>query len=733
MLGRARLVTLAGPGGVGKSRVALRTAADLRDGYTDGVVVAELSELRDAELLPHRLATALGVPEQPARPPLDDVVEYLRDKHLLIVLDTCEHLVDACAMFADVVLREAPRVSVLATSRQPLDVPGEHTLQIPPLPVPDAVTLFACRAAAVVPGFAVSGANRDDITALCLRLDGIPLAIELATVRLRALPLTQLVARLEDRFRILTGGRRTSLPRHQTLRTAIGWSHELCSPGERLLWARLSVFAGSFDLPAAEQVCSDGDLPAEEVMEHLIALVDKSVVLRADGDEGTGSRYRLLDTIRQYGAEWLVQTGGAEACRRRHRDHHVVLAERFYDRLLTADQVPLYRALRSDRANVRAALEYAFAEPEGLLYGLVLATKLWAFWQTAGLLSEGRHWIDKGLSRHLGPGSERAHALVVSGMLALMQGDLEPALARFEEARGTAEQVGDETALAYALGYIGGVHGLYGDAVRARRYIDDSQARLRTLDDRLGLVISYYQGAFLRAVLDDIPGAVEMCDQALRYLGDTEGECMITSNVLLIKGIVAWDANDRAECARLIRTALEMKRELGEVWGLAHCTEALAWVAAKDRRYARTAWMLGVAQALWRRIGTPMFGVRTLLRQHDRSESAARTALGSDTYDRLFELGAQLPLDRATELVLADADTPTHLAEGHAGHRPGGPGGLTRREREVAALCVQGMSNREIAEKLVISKRTADAHVEHILAKLGATSRNQIAALTGDI
>jgi predicted ATPase/DNA-binding NarL/FixJ family response regulator len=733
MLGRARLVTLAGPGGVGKSRVALRTAADLRQSYADGVVLAELSELRDPELLPHCLAMVLGVPGQAARPPLDDVVEYLRDKHLLIVLDTCEHLVDACAMFADVVLREAPRVSVLATSRQPLDVPGEHTFQVPPLPLPDAVALFARRAAAVVPGFVVSDANRGDVTALCLRLDGIPLAIELATVRLRALPLTHLVARLEDRFRILTGGRRTSLPRHQTLRTAIGWSHELCSPQERLLWARLSVFAGSFDLAAVEQVCSGGDLPAEEVVEHLIALVDKSVVLRVDGGDGTGGRYRLLDTIRQYGTEWLVQTGDAAACRRRHRDHHVALAERFYDRLLTADQVPLYQALHSDRANVRAALEYAFAEPEGLLSGMVMATKLWAFWQTAGLLSEGRHWIDKALSRHLRPGSERAHALVVSGILALMQGDLEPAMDRFQEARRTAEQVGDETVLAYALGYIGGVHGLYGDADRAAGYLDDAHARLRALDDRLGLVISYYQGAFLRAVLDDIPGAVEMCDQALRYLGATEGECMITSNILLIKGIVAWDASDRAECARLIRSAMELKRRLGEVWGLAHCTEALAWVAAQDRRYARTAWMLGAAQTLWRRIGTPMFGVRTLLRQHDRSESAARAALGSDAYEQLFELGAQLPLDRAVALVLADADTPTHLAERDPGHRPGGPDGLTRREREVAALVVQGLSNREIAEKLVISKRTADAHVEHILAKLGATSRTQIAALAGDM
>jgi len=733
LLDRARLVTLTGPGGVGKSRIALRAAAEARADFPDGIRLAELSELQDAELLPHTLATLLGLPAQDARSPLDLLVEYLRDRRVLVVLDTCEHLVDACAMLADVLLREASGVTVLATSRQPLDVPGEHTLQVPPLPVQDAVALFGRRAAAVVPGFAVTEANRADVLVLCRRLDGIPLAIELATVRLRAIPLDQLTARLEDRFRILGSNRaaRTGLSRHQTLRTTIGWSHELCSPQERLLWARLSVFAGTFDLAAAEQVCSGGDLPPAEVLEHLIALVDKSVVLRVDGPGGT--RYRLLDTIREYGAEWLAQSGGTPACRRRHRDHHLLLAERFYDRLLTAEQVTLYKALVRDQANLRAALEYAFAEPQGHRNGLVLASKLWAYWVTSGLPTEGRYWLDKGLSLSPDPGSERAHALVVSGILALMQGDLEPALTRFTEARRTAEQAGDPTALAYAIGYIGGVHGLYGERELSREHTDDARVRLRALDDRLGLVVSHYQEGFLRAVINDIPGAVEMCDRAMEYLGEASGECMIQSNIMLIKGIVAWDTGDRAGCARLIRSALVMKRELGEVWGLAHCTEALAWVAAEDGRYARTAWMLGAAQTLWRRIGTPMFGVETLLAQHARSERVAREALGERAYGRLNERGARLALDRAVELVLADADSPLRLPaqDAERGGRSGSEG-LTPREREVAALVAQGLSNREVAERLVISKRTADAHVEHILAKLGASSRTEIAALAGE-
>ena len=307
LLERCRLVTVVGPGGVGKTRVALVAAAQAVDTYPDGVWIVELSGLRDPELLVNTVGGVLGLPEQDARPKLDAVLGYLRDRQLLMILDTCEHMLDASATLIQAVLREAPGVTFLATSRQPLDTAGEHIFQIQPLPVPDsdaavlfdgdAVELFALRAAVAVPDFTLTAANSGDVIRLCRRLDGIPLALELAAVQLRALPLPELTRRLDHRFGVLTGGRPGAVPRHETLRTAIEWSHELCSLAERRLWARLSVFAGTFSLAAAEEVCAEVELERSEVVNALIGLVDKSVVLRE------GERYRMLDTLREFGAE----------------------------------------------------------------------------------------------------------------------------------------------------------------------------------------------------------------------------------------------------------------------------------------------------------------------------------------------------------------------------------------------------------------------------------------------
>ncbi len=311
LLRTSRLVTVAGPAGVGKTRLALRAAAEAAGRYRDGVWLVDLGGTDDPGQVAGAVAAALGVTagDEAGWPP---VLGHLRRRELLLILDTCEHLVDACGEFADTVLRGAPGVTLIVTSRQPLDVPGEHAFPLLPLP-PDgtAVELFAQRAAAVVPGFSVTPGNRADIVRLCRRLDGIPLAIEFAAVRLRALPLPELTSQLESGIRTLTVSRRGTSPRHQTLRAAIDWSYQLCGPAERTLWERLSVFAGTFDVSGAEYVCADGRLPRQQVVPALVGLVDKSVVLR---DRAAPSRYRLLGALREFGADRLAETGGANGC-----------------------------------------------------------------------------------------------------------------------------------------------------------------------------------------------------------------------------------------------------------------------------------------------------------------------------------------------------------------------------------------------------------------------------------
>ncbi len=748
LLRRSRLATLIGPGGVGKSRLALRTALSLKGDYDDGVVLVELSALHDPELLPGAVASALGLPEQSGRVVVDVVVEHLEERRVLLVLDTCEHLLDACALLADLLLREAPGVTMLATSRQPLDVTGEHTLPVPPLGDVDAVELFAQRAAAVVPDFEVTDANRADVLALCHRLDGIPLAIELATVRLRALPLAQLAARLEHRFQVLTGGRRSAtLPRHQTLRTAIDWSHELCSPQEKLLWSRLSVFAGSFDLTAVEEVCSDdsdasegsaapdgsgsggGPLPREEILEHLIGLVDKSVVLR-DGDEG--ARYRLLDTIREYGAD---KCGAAERerCGRRHRDHYLGRVSYFFEMLLSAEQVPLYWQLHHDLADLRSALDYSLARPDGVRPALVMAARLWPFWSTAGLFTEGRYWLDKGLAQEPEPSRERSQALLWGSLLAVMQGDAGVAHAGFTETMEVARAARCELDRMLALGYLGGIAWLFGETEQGRETLTEALAGLVRIDDPLGLALFHYANAYCFALIRRSDDSDAHADQALRRIkeapGGGVGECMITSQVLGIKGMAAWTRNDHSESVRLARESLRASRELRDVFAATNSLELLAWGSAETGRHRLAAWLLGACSEQWRKIGSPMIGVAIYQDDHSRVETVVREQLGEPEYRLLFEQGARLTLDQAVELALAGASRPVSAATAADGRSS--LEHLTRREREVATLVSAGLTNREISERLVISKRTADAHVEHILAKLGFSSRTQIAALAG--
>ncbi|HEX3712633.1 MAG TPA: LuxR C-terminal-related transcriptional regulator [Trebonia sp.] len=727
----ARLVTITGTAGVGKTRVALRFAATRTARFADGVCFAELGGLRDSDLVPHTVAACLGLPEQDARTGVDAVVGYLSERQLMLVLDTCEHVITGCVPLVFALLRHAPGVTVLATSRQPLDLPGEHVFPLPPLPVPgpreaagegDAVELFAQRAAAAVPGFTVSGANRGDVIRLCRRLDGIPLAIELAAVQLRATSLPALTSGLEHRFLALAGGPRAALPHQQTLRATIRWSYDLCAPAERILWARLSVFAGSFTIPAATSVCAGGTLDDSDVLTALIGLVDKSVVLRPQEPAGQAEpRYRLLDTIREFGAEQLAGSGELAATRDRHIAYFLGLAEEFARRDKDSDQLPRFHALRGEHPNLRAALGYALGTPGTAGNGQLaarLAAALRPYWEISGLLREGRHWTDKILPQLTAPAAERGWLLLTRGVLAILQGELGEATADLEACIALTREGGAELTCALGYTYLCLALVFSGRHAEAAAAGAAAEERLGAAGHVSGLVSLDIHLGYLYLLSGKADKAIERCAQGLRRLD--AGERWARSYLQLITALGLFLEGDHEASAAAARESLRLKSEVGDITGIAYCLEMLAFLAAVQDRCKRTAWLLGAADTLWGRTGKRLGGTAEMEGLHQQAASIARDRLGSSQYAKLFGDGAARELSVTIDLAGSDTD-----------RLPVSRGSLTRREQEIAALVFEGLTNAQIARRLVVSSRTVDAHVASIYAKLGVSSRAQLAAHLG--
>lgn len=680
LLSGSRLVTVVGPGGVGKTRVALVAAAQAAASYPDGPWIVELSNLRDPLLLPNTVAGVLGLPEQDSRSALDALLEYMRGRRLLLILDTCEHLLDACAALAQAVLRATPCVAVLATSRQPLDMPGEHTFPIGPLPVPetdqselassgDAVELFALRAAAAVPDFAVTPGNVASVVQLCRRLDGIPLAIELAAVQLRTLPLAELLNRLNRRFDVLLGGRPGALARHQTLRTAIEWSYELCSPAQRRLWARLSVFAGRFSIAAVEEVCAEVSLEQPEVVESLIGLVDKSVVLRE------GEWYRMLDTLREFGAERLVSSGELASCRARHIGRYLARARYFGAHFADDDQMDRYHELRTVHNNLRAALEYAL-EPEdepassGALPGAVtaaapagavatvtserwrsgaeLACSLYGYWQISGLLGEGGYWLTKALDRFPHAGLERAQALVNRGFLRSFQGDVKNALADCEAGTAMALSIGDDGTVARGYQHKQLTLTFLGRHDEAMQTAGEARSRLRACGDRAGELMLMAQLGHLHQLSGRPDRAVSVCEEGLAMLGPSAHEQWIQTYLYFVYGIALFQLPGReADCDLMLRKALSGKQELGDVIGMAYALDVLGWLSLKNGSPAQTAWLLGAAEPLWERGGSVRFSGTAIMEEfHQQAAKAAADSLGAGSYSATYAAGMSYVRER---------------------------------------------------------------------------------------
>ena len=440
-LAGARLVTLTGPGGIGKTRLALQVAAGAGRAFRDGVWLAELAGLRDPGLLVGEVARSLGLTDKSARWAVASLADHLQARQVLLVLDGCEHLADACAVMADALLRACPGLRIIATSRHVLGVAGEVTIAVPPMTVPaegpagveellgyEAVRLFAGRGAAVLPGFAVDAGNGAAVAGVCRALDGIPLAVELAAMRLRSLSPEQILSRLDSRFQLLSGGGPAGQPHHRTLQAALEWSYELLTDGEQAMWRRMSVFAGSFDLDAAEAVCAVGRVAAGQIADLVDALVAKSILLR----EGHGTaRYRLLDTIREFGLTKLRGRGNERALRLRHLGWYAALAAR--QEAFGSGRAAWIAALDADHENLRAALEFCLSEPGQAAAGAEMACDLWRYWETHGHLTEGRRILAALLDQLDQTSPNRPRALWTAGFLAQLQGDI-PAARRLLEA-----------------------------------------------------------------------------------------------------------------------------------------------------------------------------------------------------------------------------------------------------------------------------------------------------------
>ncbi|MEU0037985.1 AAA family ATPase [Streptomyces sp. NPDC006333] len=644
----SRLVTVTGMGGVGKSRLAARTAA--RTDARDGVWRAELAAVRDPDLVAYAVVEALGLTDQTSRAPRELLLDRLAGRQLLLVVDGFEHLVDACAALVGELLRHTPGLRVLAVGRRPLEIEGERLFPLAPLGDREALELFEERAAARVPGFVLDDANRSDVRELCRRVDGIPLAVELAAGRLSALSPAQLLSRLEDRFRLLTGGGRDALPRHQTLRTAIGWSHELCTSEERLLWSRLSVFAGRFDLEAAEYVCGGDGLHADHILDVIGALLAQSVLAREETP--TGPRYRMLDSVRAYGADWLAAAGDADRLRRRHRDWYMGLATWCELDWFSPRQAEVAVRVEAELPNLRHALEYCLTEPGETHLGQYLAGSLWFYWVGCGRLAEGRHWLERGVELDSDRDQSRLKALWVLGYVAILQGDTVSALTALQECREEALRTGSPTALAYAEHRAGCLALVTDDMRRAETLLRSALDRYHEIGElNSNVLMGQVELAMALAFQGDMPAAVKLCEDVRRVCED-HGERWALAYALYVLAYEALTAGDPARARELLVRCLDIAHTFHDLLGTVLALELLALVTTVQGDPAEAAVLQGAAARLWPSVGLPLFGSAYYNVPHERCEAGARERLGDERYEECVRAGERLGREAAVERAL---------------------------------------------------------------------------------
>ena len=728
-LATVRLVTLVGPGGVGKTRLAIRIGTDLARAFPDGAWLVELADVRDPDLVGNAVLAALDLRDQAATEPRALLLSHLRDRKLLILVDNCEHLLEAAALLVTDVLRSAPGVRVVATSREPLSVTGEHVIPIPPLELPraqgdetldqlrlnESVELFIERAAAASGGFELTTSNRMAVVDVCRRLDGLPLAIELAAVRTRVLSVEQIEVRLSDRFGLLTGGSRAALPRHQTLRTTIEWSHNLLEPEERALFRRLSAFAGRFTLDDVGSVCAFDDVPPTTVLDVLSSLVDKSLVLK-DDVQGIAC-YRMHESMREFAGLKLREAGEEDVLEERCTEYYVSSCRRSAEGARYG-LVEWLGWMDLEIDNVRSVLRRCLVHGDASR-GMDLAASLRWFWYTRAT-TEGVRWLDAFLA--IGPGDPepQARAEYMRGMLAVLLVDptaARPALERAAAANHAAGRLGP---LAESLSMGSIAANMAGDRALARRLLDEAQAVAAGIDD-VGAALPVLQarafGGLFEGDLEAVRSASSEGERLSREVGDLYG----LKTWLMHLGMAAFIAGELGASKPLFAEALRIAHQIDDRVQQSYLLDALGCHAARSGQARLAAQLLGAGATVRAGAGARVMPFMAPL--VEQAESSAIAALGRSRFDAAFLVGSRLDRDAAVGLALGKSSEATGDAPERADS-----GLLSRREGEVARLIADGLTNKEIGGRLFISEHTVDSHVRAIMNKLGFDSRARIAA-----